>query len=307
MSQVVIQIIATTIVLLCILSLGAFSGAFSEKSGVINIGIEGMMIIGALSYSLISSNVKGDSLNQIWIILVSGLIAGAFGMIHAVASITLRANQVISGTAINLLAASLAVFFIKTQNTDQIPIQYDKLNFAGTQGNSSVGFIFALPLFLIIVGTIILYLLMQKTRFGYWLRAAGENPNSLAAVGRNVNRVRYQAVFISGVLAGIAGSIFVQYYSSTSFSGGVLGLGFLSIAIMVFGQWKIILILISSIIFATLSTIFASNSSITAISSVPQDISLLIPYVLSLITLIAFSKSSNSPRALGKPYDKSQR
>jgi ABC-type uncharacterized transport system permease subunit len=88
-------------------------------------------------------------------------------MIHAVASITLRANQVISGTAINLLAASLAVFFIKTQNTDQIPIQYDKLNFAGTQGNSSVGFIFALPLFLIIVGTIILYLLMQKTRFGY--------------------------------------------------------------------------------------------------------------------------------------------
>ncbi len=312
-TSVAYGMILTMIIFISILSIGAIGGLFSERSGVFNIAINGMMIIGALSYSVISSHVKGSQYNQIWVILIAGLIAGCFALLHAVACIRFKANQIISGTALNLLAPGLALFWITSIEKKAIIISpYKSLSLSSTY--NSFAHLINFPIIMSVIILILGWLLLYKTPFGFKLRACGENPYALASVGINVNRIRYIALFISGFLAGIAGGIYVQFTSE--FSGLIAGLGFISLAILIFGRWRIQWVFMSAIFFGFLQG-FALSKGLLGTSahgsiwykmaSTNQNLFLILPFAISIIALIFTSYKSQAPRAAGKFYDKSKR
>ncbi len=306
-------IVLTMLIFISILSIAAIGGLFSERSGVFNIAINGMMIIGALSYAVISSHVKGSQYNQIWIMLAAGLITGLFALLHAVACIKFKANQIISGTALNLLAPGLALFWITSIEKKAIIISpYSSLSLNGTYNNfwHLINFPLILSVLILIGGWVLLY----KTPFGFKLRACGENPHALATVGINVNRIKYIALFISGFLSGIAGGIYVQFTSE--FSGLIAGLGFIALAILIFGRWRIHTVFISAIFFGALQG-FALNKGVLGstshdsiwykIASANENLFLILPFAISIIALIFTSYKAYAPRAAGQFYDKSKR
>jgi general nucleoside transport system permease protein len=315
-AQIIITIFTLFFALTSVLAIAGFSGAVSEKSGIINIGIEGMMIVGALVYSIFASQIdwnpgsKGAALSQLWIFCVAGFAAMIFSLIHSVACIIWKANQVIVGTAINLLAASIAILTIKFLQLEKLVINSDwKISLdAITGGNSShVAYMFSLPILIVIVVASFLFVMFKYTKLGTYIKASGQNPNALSAVGVNVNWIRFVAVTISGFLAGLAGAIFAQYVVGGSFRGSVNGLGFLAIAIMIFGKWKVPYILLTSSLFAILYSFADNITNISSLNAIPPDLSKVIPFILSLVALAIFSKRNAGPKALGLPYDKSRR
>ncbi len=315
-----VSVTGTIITLIAVVGIGAIAGLFSERAGVFNIAINGMMVIGGLSYAVISYHVKGSSYNQIWIMLVAGLMAGMFALLHALASIKFKANQIISGTAINLLAPGIAIFWIAAiQKNTRVFVNYNTLSFS--KHLDSFAHLISLPLFAIILVVAIGWFTLHKTPFGLKLRACGENPHALGAAGVNVNLVRYVAVFISGVLSGIAGAIFVQDIGS--FAGNVNGMGFIALAILIFGRWRIITVFLSAIFFGTLEGIAMDHGALRltwfthlthfftgkdyAIGAIDTNLLLIWPFIISIIALIITSRKSLAPKAAGKHYDKTQR
>jgi general nucleoside transport system permease protein len=303
--------IAFTIPLL-ITSLG---GLFSERSGVINIGLEGLMLmgmfIGALVISRTESAYPGTA---IWIGLFAAIFFGAvFALLHAFACVTLNANQVISGIAINMIAAAVTVYLarlvtgsgniqiVRGLGRQTIPLLSDipilgRLFF--TQTYATTWFI------LLILGaaTFILF----KTRFGLRLRACGEHPHAADSAGVNVYLMRYMAVLISGACAGLGGATFIVTLSG-EFSGTAAGLGFLALAALIFGQWKPWGILGSTFFFGLAMTIANVSQAIPLLSQIPGIYLKTFPYIVTLIALVLSSKSSLAPKAIGEPYDKGKR
>lgn len=302
----------------------ALGGLFCERSGVVNIAMEGIMIIGAfVSVSFIEVMQTFTSLDGNLLLLLASLAAAAagllFSLLHAYASVTLLADQVISGTALNIAAPAIAVFFgrrltgaitghsvaqIQFTNSFHIrsvPILGDipiigRLLFQNCYITTYLGFL------ILIISAIVLY----KTRFGLRLRACGENPQAAGSVGIGVERIRYAGVMISGALGGLGGLVFV-IPTSTNFNGenGVSGYGFLAVAVLIFGQWKPARVLLASLFFGVMKALAASYSSVFFLRDlpVPQEIYKMIPYVATLAVLIFSSKSSQAPKASGIPYD----
>ena len=293
----------------------ALGGMFSERSGVINIALEGIMILGAFTSILFISMFQERISGQL-ILILALLVAAATGIVvsllHAYASINMSADQVISGTAINMLAPAFAIFVARMiRNVQQIPFinQFRILSvpvlgdipvlgpllFQNTYITTYLGF------FLLLVSRFLLY----RTRFGLRLRSCGEHPQAADSVGINVVKMRYIGVMISGALAAIGGLIFVVP-TSTNFNATVSGYGFLALAVLIFGQWKPDRILMAAFFFGLMKAIAASYSGITFLSAIPMPSAVykMVPYIVTLVVLAFTSKNSQAPKAEGIPYDK---
>lgn len=298
----------------------ALGGMFSERSGIVNIGLEGIMIMGAFT-SILFINMLQDTISGqpllILALLVSVVTGVLYSLFHAYASINMNADQVISGTALNMFAPAFTVFvarMIQTQGVQQIPFKntfrIDKipvlgdipvlgnLLFQNTYITTFLGFV------ILIVSTIVLY----KTRFGLRLRACGEHPQAADSVGIKVRKMRYAGVMISGGLGGLGGLVFV-IPTSTNFNASVAGYGFLALAVLIFGQWKPQRIFIVALFFGFLKTIAAAYSGISFLEAfpIPSVVYKIIPFAVTLLVLAFSSKKSQAPKASGVPYDQGLR
>ncbi|MCL2760018.1 MAG: ABC transporter permease [Treponema sp.] len=294
----------------------ALGGMFSERSGVINIALEGIMIMGAFAGILFISLVQPFLPGQpvlLLAILVSALTGVAISLLHAYASINMKANQIISGTAINMLAPAIAVYVARTIRTvqqipfvnqfriDKVPLFGDiplfgPMLFKNTYITTYLGFlILGLSAFL-----------LYKTRFGIRLRSCGEHPQAADSAGINVYAMRYAGVMFSGALAGLGGLVFV-IPTSIEFNPEVSGYGFLALAVLIFGQWRPGRILAAAFFFGLMKAISSSYSGIDFMSAIPipSYVYKMIPYIATLIVLAFSSKMSQAPKAAGIPFDKS--
>jgi len=300
---------------LLIVALGAM---YSERSGVINIALEGIMVMGAfagVSFIHIAQNrLSGQGLLLI-AMLIAGITGGIFSLFHAFASINLKADQTISGTALNMFASAFAIFIARMFNGVQ------QIGFKDTFHIDSVPLLGGIPVIgpllfqncyiTTYIGFLIFVLaavVISKTRFGLRLRSCGEFPQAADAVGINVYRYRYAGVVISGVLGGIGGIVFV-IPTSTEFNATVAGYGFLALAVLIFGQWRSVTILGASFFFGIMKTLSSVYSGIPFLKTLPvsNELYKMIPYIATLLVLAFASKSSNTPRAEGIPYDKGSR
>lgn len=304
------------------LMLVALGGMFSERSGVINIALEGIMLVGAFAGALFILNVQNSNINPQLLLLIGMIIAGVSGIVFSLllsyAAVNMKANQVITGTAMNMIIPAVILLFSKmkfgsdgvTTNIDlyireipllsQIPIIGD-LFFKNTYLTVYIGFS------LLILSSILLY----KTKLGLRLRACGEHPQAADSVGINVYKMRYFGVSLSGFLGGIGGYFYSVGILTSNVSGhtGVAGYGFLALAVMIFGQWQPLKIMFGALFFAFLSTFAYSIPLIPILHNlnIPTTYYKILPYFATLVVLVFTSKKSRAPKAEGIPYDKGLR
>jgi len=293
----------------------ALGGLYSERSGVVNIGLEGLMIVGSFAaavttvalYPLLGSGA-------VWLGLLAAILGGAlFSLLHAFASIHLNANQVISGTAINMMAGALTVFIARTLTGSgniqlkqgvvrvDIPVLSDipvigPLLFQKTYATT----------WIVLGLLLLLWFILYKTPFGLRLRACGEHPHAADSAGVNVRVIRYAAVVISGALAGLGGATILVTYSG-EFNGQVAGLGFLALAALIFGQWKPLGILGACFFFGFAATLANASQAEPALKVIPEVVLKVFPYAVTLLALVLLSKKSQAPRAAGEPFDSGKR
>ena len=299
-----------TLLYTVVLMMVALGGMFSERSGIINIALEGIMVIGGLM-GVIAIQMMPAGASAFSSVLVSVLAAGIAGMLYAgllaFASINLNADQTIGGTALNLLATALAMVIAKGVNhSASAKLDYSNRVFVYDFGPLTVNVF----LFIGIVALILSYIVLYKTRLGLRLRACGEHPQAADSVGINVYKMRWAGVLISGFLGGIGGIVFITAgVSEWRFEYGVAGFGFLSLAVMIFGQWKPQRIALAALLFGlfrALSNVYMGFGFLTAMN-IPSPVYNMMPYIISLIVLAFTSKRSRAPKAEGIPYDKGQR
>jgi simple sugar transport system permease protein len=293
----------------------ALGGFFSERGGVVNIALEGLMVIGnfvaAVTISKLQPSMGGGA---IWIGLLMAAAAGvAFSALHAFASISLCANQVISGTAINMVATALTVFLARTMTGSGnvritlgfIPFDVPLLSSIPIVGPLLFTKTYATT-WLVLVILALSWFVMYKTRFGLRLRACGEHPQTADAAGVNVYRMRYAGVLISGGLAGLSGGTILVTFSG-EFNGTVAGLGFLALAALIFGNWKPLGILGATFFFGFAATLANVSQVVPELSKIPGLALKAFPYLITILALVFFSKTTQAPRADGEIYDAGKR
>lgn len=300
------------------LMLVALGGVLSVQSGVTNIGLEGIMVFGAF-ISVLFLNLTGGVLSGQTQLLLAILVAAASGVVlsivHAVAAVSLRANQIISGAAINNFSPAFAVFvariilgesMIPFKNTfliQEVPI-LSKIPVIGNILFQKVYITTFLGLLILAGVSFLLY----KTRFGLRMRACGEYPQAPDSVGINVIKMRYIGVLLSGALCGIGGLIYVVP-NSTTFNGSVYGYGFLALAVMMLGQWTPIRVFWVSLFFGATMTISAAYSAIPFLNSLGLSANYfkVLPYIVTLIILAFTHNAKKQPKAAGQPFEKGMR
>ena len=294
-----------------VLMLVALGGMFSEHSGIINIALEGIMVIGGVAGVLTLTMLPAD-MSPFLVVLISVLVAALAGMVYslllAFASINLKADQTIGGTALNLLATAIAVVIAKYfSDSGSAKLNYSNKPFLFSIGGLELSIFVPLGIVLLVISYVVLY----KTRFGLRLRACGEHPQAADSVGINVYKMRYAGVLISGFLGGVGGLAYTLAAGS-GFNSDVGGYGFLALAVMIFGNWKPLPILGASLFFALFKVIAALNATLTFLPKFEgvKEISnfyQMLPYIVTMIVLIFTSKNSQAPKAEGIPYDKGSR
>ena len=308
-----------TLLYASVLALVAMGGMFSERSGVINIALEGIMVIGGLM-GVVMINIMNAAgapvfLGIIVTILVSALAGMLYSSLLAFSAINLKADQTIGGTALNLLATAIAMVIAKRINGNDSPkITYNSttnqalsnLDFSFNIGPLTVNWFTVLTLIAVAAAWFILY----RSRFGLRLMSCGEHPQAAASVGINVYKMRWAGVLMSGLLGGIGGMAYiVPAVGDWNFEMGVAGMGFLALAVMIFGQWKPLRIAAAALfsaVFRAMANIFDSISFLSALN-LPKEIYNMMPYVASMVVLAFTSKKSRAPKAEGIPYDKGTR
>lgn len=299
-------VIAYTIPLL-VTSLG---GLYSERSGVVNLGLEGLMLVGsfaaAITIHLLEDLIPSGLLIPIG--LLAAVIMGIlYSLLHAFASITLKADQIISGTAINMLAAALTVYTARAiLGSGNVRVNsIIRKDIPGLANIPVLGPLFFSQSYwstwLVLAILVFSWFLLYKTSFGLRLRACGEHPSAVASAGVNVHKMRYFAVCASGALAGLGGAVILVTYSG-EFNGSVDGLGFLALAALIFGQWKPLGILGATFFFGFARTVANVSQVIPSLSLIPPVWLKMFPYMVTLIALVLFSKNSAAPKADGEPY-----
>lgn len=317
MWHIIEQIFPYAIVFTIPLLITALGGLFSERSGIVNIALEGLMIIGAFSGALTIHYLSGVIENNtlvLWLGLLAAVVAGIlFSILHAFASINLNADQIISGTAINLIATALTIFLARNMTGSgniRITSGFTPSNVPFLSDIPVIGDLFFTKTYpttwfvlaILFISSFILY----KTRFGLRLRSCGEFPQAAEAAGINVRRVRYSGVLISGAFAGLGGALIIVTYAG-EFTGTVSGLGFLALASLIFGQWKPLGVLAATFFFGFASTIANVSQVIPELAVIPPILLKIFPYVVTLIALVIFSKSSQAPKAVGETFDSGKR
>jgi len=304
------------------LLLVALGGMFSEVGGVVNIALEGIMLFGAFFGALFVLLVQNTGMDPQTVLLLGMLVAAAAGIIYSLllsfAAVTMKANQVITGTALNMLIPAVILLFSKMFITSdgittsmnfyirKIPVLGD-IPILGPMFFQKTYLTVFIGIVLLIISVIVFY----KTRFGLRLRACGEHPHAADSVGINVHKMRYAGTCISGFLGGIGGFFYSVGVMDGNVNGhtGVAGFGFLALAVMIFGQWRPIKIFLAALFFAFLRTLAYSVSLIPFLRDlgINQTYYKMMPYVATMIVLAFTSKKSRAPKAEGIPYDKSQR
>ena len=324
----------------------ALAGVFAERSGIINLALEGIMIFGAfigVLFVRIMQNAGFEAMKaagnwlalqglELLAMLAAAVCGAVFSLLLSFASVNLKADQTIGGTALNLLAPALVLFFIRiiaNQNTLQMAsgdsaswfmikkstLGFDKDADLGFFGNTFLHKVY-LATYICILLFIILSIILYKTRFGLRLRSCGENPQAANSLGINVQKMRYTGTTISGALAGMGGFVYALTTANCASTGDVAGFGFLALAVMIFGNWKPLNIAGASILFGLFKCIAAAYSSIDingdgvyllANIGISSHFYRLLPYLITLLVLAFTSKSSRAPKAEGIPYDKGMR
>ncbi len=310
-------LIQYTLIFASVLILVALGGCFSEHSGVINIGLEGIMVIGALGGALTMRYLAAGMPAFVVILLVvlASVISGMiFSLLLGVAAIKFNADQTLVGTALNLLGPAIAVVLVRAVNTAE---SVDNVSSTVVYGQAKKAFLvnmgsFEFNWFMLIALLILIasYIVLYKTRFGLRLCACGEHPQAADSVGINVYKMRYAGVLISGALGGLGGLVYITAgVSEWKFENGVAGFGFLALAVMIFGQWRPINIGLTALLFGmfrALSNVYMGFDALVALK-LPSTIYNMLPYIISLIVLVFVSKKSRAPKAEGIPYDKGLR
>ena len=306
-----------TLIFASVLMLVALGGCFSEHSGVINLGLEGIMVIGALGGALMMRYLPAGfaPFPAIVCVLLSAIVFGvAYSALLAVACINFKADQTIVGTALNMLGVAAATVLVKAINTAANPddvsseIQYveAKKNFLVNIGSFEFNWFMVIAVLMLIVAYVVLY----KTRFGLRLMACGEHPQAAASVGINVYKMRWAGVLISGVYGALGGICYILAgVSLWKFENGVAGFGFLALAVMIFGQWKPTRIALAALLFGffrALSNVYFGFPLLMSLN-IPGSVYNMMPYIISLIVLAFTSQHSRAPKAEGIPYDKGSR
>ena len=340
-------LIQQTLIYAVPLMIVALAGVFAERSGIINLALEGIMIFGAFAGVLfvrlmqqagfyVDAKAAGDWVALQGFMILAMLVAAALGAIFSLllsfASVNLKADQTIGGTALNLLAPALVLFFIRivaNQNTlqmaegDAASYFMIKKSFFGYGRSDEMGFFGStfidktyLATYICIILFVILSILLYKTRFGLRLRSCGENPQAADSLGINVYKMRYIGTTISGALAGLGGFVYALTTANCAATGDVAGFGFLALAVMIFGNWKPLNIAGASLLFGLFKCVAAAYSSIDingdgvfllAEIGISPHFYRMLPYLITLIVLAFTSKKSRAPKAEGIPYDKGQR
>ena len=307
-----------TLLFSSVLLLVALGGCFAERSGVINIGLEGIMVIGALGGALAMKFLAGSVSAPIMIlatILASALFGMLFSLLLAVAAINFKADQTITGTAMNMLATAAATVAVKAMNTAASGGNDVSSEIVYTSGREMLMLRigeFNLNWFMVValVCLIASYVALYKTRFGLRLRACGEHPQAADSVGVSVYKMRYAGVLISGILGGLGGIVYITAgVNSWKFENGVAGFGFLALAVMIFGAWHPLKIALAALLFGfcrALGNVY-SGFPFLLVLNIPSVVYNMLPYIISLVVLIFTSKKSRAPKAEGIPYDKGSR
>lgn len=312
-------LIQNTLIYAIPLLIVALAGVFAERSGVINIALDGMMIFGSFVGAIFVSalkktNVLVDHQQIIYVLamLVSAVAGALFSLLLSLSAVTLKADQTIGGTALNLLAPAicntfaLAIFMQEKIVTDSdYAIVNDKLNpFLRIFADKAY-----ISTYIAIVIFILLSLWLYKTKTGLRMRACGEHPQAAASVGVNVYKMRYLGTTISGALAGLGGYIYIATTSAGTAEASVAGMGFLALAIMIFGNWKPLGIALGSLLFGFLKCLGVVSSQIEFMKgwNLPMYFYNMLPYVIVLVVLALTAKKSGCPKAEGIPYDKGMR
>jgi len=307
-----------TLIFASVLMLVALGGCFAERSGVINIGLEGIMVIGALGGALVMKFLPvsaGAPAMVLLTILASALFGMLFSLLLAVAAINFKADQTITGTAMNMLATAGATVAVKAMNTAAS---------GGNDVSSDIAYTHAKDLFIVRLGSfefnwfmlvaaiclVISFVVLYKTKFGLRLRACGEHPQAADSVGINVYKMRYAGVLISGLLGGLGGIVYITAGVSVwKFENGVAGFGFLALAVMIFGAWHPLKIALAALLFGffrALGNVYSGFDFMMALN-IPSVVYNMLPYIISLVVLAFTSKKSRAPKAEGIPYDKGSR
>ena len=325
----------------------ALAGVFAERSGIINLALEGIMIFGAFigvlfvrsmqSFDVFTEAVRaGNWLTlqglELLTMLVAAVMGALFSLLLSFASINLKADQTIGGTALNLMAPALVLFLVRilaNQNTLQMVtgdaaswFMIKKSTF-GIDKNTNIGFLgetflhkVYLATYICIILFIVLSVILYKTRFGLRMRACGENPQAAASLGINVFKMRYAGTTISGALAGMGGFVYALTTANCTANGDVAGFGFLALAVMIFGNWKPGNIAAASLLFGLFKCIAAAYSTLDingdgvfmlAELGISSHLYRMLPYLVTLVVLAFTSKKSRAPKAEGIPYDKGTR
>ncbi len=310
-------LIIQTLVFATPIMLTAMGGLYSERSGVVNIGLEGFMLIGAFVGASVQRILEvnyGFGLSSTWLgLLAAMIVCGLASLIHAFLSINIKANQVVSGTAINIIAAGITVFFSEiifdNKRTPAFNTAYNikKINISALSDLPVVGFLFKNNIYyttiLVFIIIIISYILLYKTPFGLRFRSVGEHPSAADSLGINVYKMRYFGVVVSGMLSGLSGAI-VLFTQDTQFHLGVIhGLGFIALATLIFGQWKPLGVVLASMLFSFLQSLSVLLSRV----NIPYELLSTLPYIFTIVSLIIFSRNSVEPAAIGIPYEKGKR
>lgn len=310
-------LIQYTLIFASVLVLVALGGCFSEHSGVINIGLEGIMVMGALGGALMMKYLPAGT-PALVMILLAILAAVAVGMLFSlllgVAAIRFSADQTLVGTALNLLGPAAAVVLVRAINMAE---NADNVSSTVVYGQAKKAFLVYIGKFefnwFMLIALLALaasYVVLYKTKFGLRLMACGEHPQAADSVGINVYRMRYAGVLISGALGGLGGLVYITAgVSEWKFENGVAGFGFLALAVMIFGQWKPVNIGLAALLFAlfrALSNVYTGIGLLDALN-LPSTVYNMFPYIISLVVLVFVSKKSRAPKAEGIPYDKGQR
>ncbi|MBR1497056.1 MAG: ABC transporter permease [Oscillospiraceae bacterium] len=325
----------------------ALAGVFSERSGIINLALEGIMIFGAFIGVLFVYLMQGAEwvlaakdansyftlqMIELAAMLAAALLGAAFSLLLSFASINLRADQTIGGTALNLLAPALVLFLVRiitNQNKLQMVtgdaaswfmVKKSMFGYGRTEKMGFLGSTFVdktyIATYICILLFVVLSIILYKTRFGLRLRSCGENPQAADSLGINVYRMRYTGTTISGALAGLGGFVYALTTANCTANGDVAGFGFLALAVMIFGNWNPLSIAGASLLFGLFKCIAAGYSSIDingdgvymlAEIGVSPHLYRMLPYLITLLVLAFTSKSSRAPKAEGIPYDKSTR
>ena len=325
----------------------ALAGVFAERSGIINLALEGIMIFGAFigvlfvrsmqSFAVFTNAaMQGNWLTlqglELLAMLVSAIMGAIFSLLLSFASINLKADQTIGGTALNLMAPALVLFLVRilaNQNTLQMTtggaaswfmikkstFGIDKSVDLGFLGETFLNKVY-LATYICILLFVVLSIILYKTRFGLRLRACGENPQAADSLGINVYKMRYAGTTISGALAGMGGFVYSLTTANCTANGDVAGFGFLALAVMIFGNWKPLNIAMASLLFGLFKCIAAAYSSIDlngdgifwlAEIGISSHLYRMLPYIVTLAVLAFTSKKSRAPKAEGIPYDKGSR